>query len=184
MCCKVLLGIWKWKQISLFWCKWYTNDPRCMYGELPHTNVGCKCSLPLDSKCQLRKFKYVRRSWKGTGFHGFKMNAINTFHGIVIVDDANRLFNGNCHNPNLRLGIKARACEGTGQEGSLGVTCHAPRECKRVWGNEPSHSQVNAHFRSWSPDGLLNLQGTIARVKTHWIEKKIISLESYWNLDL
>jgi hypothetical protein len=105
-----------------------------MYGELPHTNVGCKCSLPMDSKCQLRKFKYVCRSWKGTGFHGFKMNVINTFHGIVIVDDANRLFNGNCHNPNLRFGTKTRACEGASEEGSLGVTCHAPRSAKECEG--------------------------------------------------
>jgi hypothetical protein len=28
------------------------------------------------------------------------------------------------------------------------VTC--PRECK-VWGNQPSHSQVNSHVGSWSP---------------------------------
>jgi hypothetical protein len=32
-----------------------------------------------------------------------------------------------------------------------GVTSHAPKECKRVWGNEPSHSQVNFHLDSWSP---------------------------------
>ncbi len=25
------------------------------------------------------------------------------------------------------------------------------RECKRVWGNEPSHSQMNSHFGNWSP---------------------------------
>jgi hypothetical protein len=36
----------------------------------------------------------------------------------------------------------------------------------------------------WSPDGLLNLQKIIARVKTHWIEKVLISLESSWNVDI
>jgi len=30
------------------------------------------------------------------GSHDFKVNAINMFHGIVIIDDATRLFNGNC----------------------------------------------------------------------------------------
>jgi hypothetical protein len=29
------------------------------------------------------------------------------------------------------------------------ITCS--RECQRVWGYEPSHSQVNSHCRSWSP---------------------------------
>ncbi len=42
------------------------KDPRCMYGKLPHINAGCRSSLPLDSKCQLKKFKYVCCSWKGT----------------------------------------------------------------------------------------------------------------------
>jgi hypothetical protein len=27
------------------------------------------------------------------------------------------------------------------------ITC--PRECKKVWGSEPSHSQVNSHVGSW-----------------------------------
>jgi hypothetical protein len=45
------------------------------------------------------------------------------------------------------------------------------QECRRVWGNEPPHSQVNSQFGSWSPDGLLNLQRAILGVKTHWIEE-------------
>jgi hypothetical protein len=80
------LNIWKWMLlILLVRCKWHTTDPRCTYGKLPHIDVGCKCSLPLVSKCQLRKFKYVCRSRKGTRFHSFKINAyINIFHGIAI----------------------------------------------------------------------------------------------------
>jgi len=38
-----------------------------------------------------------------------------------------------CRNPNLGLVTKAKAYEGVGQEGSLGVTFHAPnsaRECE------------------------------------------------------
>jgi hypothetical protein len=30
------------------------------------------------------------------------------------------------------------------------------RECKRVWGNEPSHSQVNSHCESWNPKWTFN----------------------------
>jgi hypothetical protein len=86
----------EWTRILLFWCKWHTSDPRCKYGKLPHIDVGCKCSLPLDSKCQLKKFKYVCRSWKGMGSHSFKLNVISMFPGIVIVGDATRFFNGNC----------------------------------------------------------------------------------------
>ncbi len=37
-------------------------------------------------------------------------------------------------------------------------------------GNEPSHSQGNSHFGSWSPGGFLNFQRAIVGVKTHWIE--------------
>ncbi len=40
---------------------------------------------------------------------------------------------------------------------------------------------MSSHFGSWSPDELLNLQKTIVRIKTHWIEELLISLESSWN---
>jgi hypothetical protein len=36
---------------------------------------------------------------------------------------------------------------------------------------------------SGSPNGLPNLQRAIAGVKTPWIEKKLISLERFWNLN-
>ncbi len=55
---------------------------------------------------------------------------------------------------------------------------------QRVWGNEPSHSQVTSHFGSWSPNELLNLQRVIARVKTHWFEEFFTLLKRYWNLDV
>jgi hypothetical protein len=56
-------------------------------------------------------------------------------------------------------------------------------ECKRMWGNEPPHSQMNSHFKNWSLNGLLNLQRMIAKVKSHWIEKLLIPLEISWNVD-
>ncbi len=57
-------------------------------------------------------------------------------------------------------------------------------ECRRVRRNEPSHSQVNSHFGSWSLNGLSNLQKSIAGVKTHWIRKFFISLEISQNLNV
>jgi hypothetical protein len=58
------------------------------------------------------------------------------------------------------------------------------RECKRVWGNESSHSQMNSHFGNWSPNGLPNLQTEILGVKTHYIKEFLISLKSSWNLNV
>jgi hypothetical protein len=58
------------------------------------------------------------------------------------------------------------------------------REYKRVRGNDPPHSQMNSHFGSWSPDGFLNLQRAISKVKTHWIETLPISLKIDWNVDV
>jgi hypothetical protein len=58
------------------------------------------------------------------------------------------------------------------------------QECKRVWGNAPSHSQVSSYFGSWSFDGFLNLQRIITKVKTHGIEKFLISFESSWNVNV
>ncbi len=58
------------------------------------------------------------------------------------------------------------------------------QECKRVRGNEPPHSQVSSHFGSWSPNGLLNFQRVISGVKTHWIEKFLISLENFKDVDV
>jgi len=49
-----------------------------------------------------------------------------------------------------------------------------PRVQKSVREWTFTHSQVSSHFGSWSPDGLLNLQGAIEGVKTHWIEKFFI----------
>jgi hypothetical protein len=48
-----------------------------------------------------------------------------------------------CRNPSLGLATKVRGCKVAGQERDLGV--------QRVWGNEPSHSQVNSNVGSWNP---------------------------------
>jgi len=42
-----------------------------------------------------------------------------------------------CHNPSLGLTTKARACKVVGQEGSLGVTSHAPENVGECEGMNP-----------------------------------------------
>jgi hypothetical protein len=69
-----------------------------------------------------------------------------------------------CRDPNFGFATKAKACKSAGQEGSLGVTFHAFGSAKEC---EPSHSQGNSHFGSWSPGGLSNVKRAIAGVKTY-----------------
>ncbi len=42
-----------------------------------------------------------------------------------------------CRNPSLELVTKARACKNEGQQGSPGVTCHAPGSAKECEGMNP-----------------------------------------------
>jgi hypothetical protein len=42
-------------------------------------------------------------------------------------------------------------------------------ECKKMWGNEPTHSQVDSHFESWNLYEVTNIQRAIWGVKIHWI---------------
>jgi hypothetical protein len=53
-----------------------------------------------------------------------------------------------------------------------------------MWGNEPSHPQVNSPFGNWSHNGFPNFQKAIIRVKTDRFEGFFISLKRYWNLDV
>jgi hypothetical protein len=55
---------------------------------------------------------------------------------------------------------------------------------QRVWGNEPSHSQVNPMLGVGVPNGLPNLQSTIVEAKTHRLKEFFISLKNYWNVDV
>ncbi len=49
-----------------------------------------------------------------------------------------------CRNPSLGLATKARAYEGTSQEGSPGVTFHAPESARECEG-------MNLHTPKWAP---------------------------------
>jgi hypothetical protein len=53
----------------------------------------------------------------------------------------------------LALGLRPRqkGCKGAGQE-EAGSHITYSRECKKVWGSETSHSQVNSHVGSWSSE--------------------------------
>jgi hypothetical protein len=62
---------------------------------------------------------------------------------------------------------------------------------KRKPKNEKKCGGMNLHIPKgastlgiWNPSGFPNLQRSIAGVKTQWIEKFIISLESYRNIDV
>jgi hypothetical protein len=52
--------------------------------------------------------------------------------------------NGICHNLSLGLATKARVCKGVGQEGSSGVTSHAPDNVGECGG-------MNPHIPKWAP---------------------------------
>jgi hypothetical protein len=70
-----------------------------------------------------------------------------------------------------------------GQE-EAGIHAACSWECKKVWGNGPSHSQGNSHLGSWSLGGLSKLQRAIEKVKIIRLEEFFISLKTYWNLDV
>jgi hypothetical protein len=54
-----------------------------------------------------------------------------------------------CHNPSLGLATKAKACKVVAKREAQ-ESPHMLLGVQRVWGNEPSHSQVNPHCGSWS----------------------------------
>jgi len=56
------------------------------------------------------------------------------------------------------------------------------REWKKVWGNEPSHSQKSFHFGSWSPGGLPNVQRAISRVKNQWLKEFFYTIRNLLKL--
>jgi hypothetical protein len=79
---------------------------------------------------------------------------------------------------------RGKGLQECGTRGKLGRHILYSWECRRMWENEPSHSQMNSHFESWSPNGFLNFQRAISGDKTHWIEDFFISLERYWNVNV
>ncbi len=64
------------------------------------------------------------------------------------------------------------------QEGSPGVTLHAPRNVRKCEGMNPHTPKGASTLGVLSPSGLPNFQRAIVGVKTKWIEDFLISLES------
>jgi hypothetical protein len=67
---------------------------------------------------------------------------------------------------------KAWACKVARQE-------KKPRSERKHEGMNPHTPKGAFHLGTWSFGGLSNVQKTIARVKTRWIEEFLIPLESY-----
>jgi hypothetical protein len=70
-----------------------------------------------------------------------------------------------CHNPSLGLTTKARACEDAGQKWSAWITFHAPESVGKC-------------------EGMNEFLENDCRDQTHWIEKFVISLESFLNVNV
>jgi hypothetical protein len=90
------------------------------------------------------------------------------------------LFNSNiclfkyfmCHDLSLGLVTKARAWKGAGWNATRESRSHF-WECGKMWGNKPTHSQVDSHFGSSSLDGLPIIQRVVWKIKIHWIEDSL-----------
>jgi hypothetical protein len=62
-----------------------------------------------------------------------------------------------CRNSNLGLATKAKGLQEGETRRRPGRRILYSWECRRVWENEPSHSQGNSHLGSWSLEGFPNL---------------------------
>ncbi len=91
---------------------------------------------------------------------------------------------GKCRNPSFGLATKAKGVTRVRAKGKPKSHIKDSRECRKVWGSEPSHSQGNSHFGRWSPSGLPKLQRPIWWVKSQWLVALFISLESSWSVDV
>jgi hypothetical protein len=104
---------------------------------------------------------------------------MNTFGGRI--STINKVI---CRNPSLGFATKAKRVARLRAKRKPGSHITYPWECRKVWGNEPSHSQGNSHFRKWSPGGLPKLQRKILGVKIQWLMAFFTSLERFWNVDV
>jgi hypothetical protein len=59
--------------------------------------------------------------------------------------------NTSCHNPSLGLATKAKGVARLRAKRETRESLHMLPGVQRVWGHEPSHSQMNSHVGSWSP---------------------------------
>jgi hypothetical protein len=86
----------------------------------------------------------------------------------------------------LALGSRPRqrACKSAGQEGSPGVTFHAPGNAKECEGMNPHTPKGTPTLKvEVSVDSQI-FRKRLQMVKSNWIEVILISLKSSWNLDV
>ncbi len=103
---------------------------------------------------------------------------------LAIMQDEGPMFVCKCYDPSLGFATKARGRKVAGQEGSPGVMPHALGSARKCEGIDPHTLKGIPTLGVWSPNGLPNLQSTIAKVKTQWFEDFFISLKSYSNIDV
>jgi hypothetical protein len=108
---------------------------------------SCKCNYNLWLLHQL--------GWKS------KMK-IHIFHPILRMDP----LDGWCCDLIIKFVTKGKAWKGAGRNCNLGITFNSWK-CKRMWGNDPTHSQVDSHFGNWSLYEIPYIQKVISRVKIH-----------------
>ncbi len=53
---------------------------------------------------------------------------------------------------------QSKGLQRCGPKMKLGSHILCSRQCKRMWGNEPTHTQVGSHFGNWNSDGLPNFR--------------------------
>jgi hypothetical protein len=74
-------------------------------------------------------------------FNIFQVKGLDINKGQGLITQSCQNFYQNlqslCCNPSLGLATKAKACEGVGQVGGLGVTCHALRNVGKCEGMNP-----------------------------------------------
>jgi hypothetical protein len=56
-----------------------------------------------------------------------------------------------CCNPSLGFATKAKGLARLRAKRKPGSHTPCSRECRKMWRNEPSHSQSNSHFGRWNP---------------------------------
>jgi hypothetical protein len=89
----------------------------------------------------------------------------------------------------IALGSRPRqgGCKVAGQVGDPGAL-HMLPGVQRMWGNEPSHSQVNSHVESWSPERIpesleRDYRGQISSPwRVLYIIAKVLRFINFWTL--
>jgi hypothetical protein len=157
----------------------YINQIRYFKETFKHFHMNCKTiGMPLDLKTKLKKKWTKMMRW----FFINKLWGLWCMPCCVFVFDLT--YPISYRNPSFGLATKAKGVARVRAKGKPGSHIRDSRECRKVWGSEPSHSQGNSCFGRWSPGGLPKLQRPIWGVKSQWLVTLFISMESSWSVDV